>query len=125
MPIFALRKIEAVKGKQQFDELIIDGVPQLESYENSLQPIYKKNIQSIYYYMNHVANLQSLPKEKFKDITPEGEVDKEYEFKSGDLRVYAIKKLNGKVIVFCGHKNSQDQDIRRFRSIKKTFIASL
>ena len=125
MPIFTLRKISAVKGKQEFVELVIDGVGQLESYELSLQKNYQKNLESIFLYMNRVANLCGLPKEKFRDITPHAEIVREYEFKSGDLRVYAIKKLNGKIVVFCGHKSTQPKDEVRFRAIKKQYLESL
>ena len=37
MAKFDLRKLEAVKGKQEFSELVIDGVGQLELFSNTLQ----------------------------------------------------------------------------------------
>lgn len=37
-------------------------------------------------------------------------------------KIYAIKKENGKIIIFSGYKNRQKKDIRKFRSIKKRFL---
>ena len=36
MPIFALRKIEAIKGKQEFDKLVVDGKCPFDEFENSV-----------------------------------------------------------------------------------------
>ena len=58
------------------------------------------------------------------NITPHGEIVKEYEFKNGDLRVYAIKDFNGKIIILGGYKNTQQTDINRFRSLKAQYLAN-
>lgn len=75
--------------------------------------------------MDGVANLNSVSEEKFKDITPSGDKIKEYEFKSGDLRVYGIKIPNGKLIVLGGFKNQQNSDITKFRSLKIEYLQSI
>ena len=72
--------------------------------------------------MNEVANIRTLPNTKFKDITPRKENVKEYEFKEGNLRVYAIKKFGGKIIILGGYKNRQKQDLRKFRSLKEQYL---
>lgn len=72
--------------------------------------------------MNEVANIRTLPDTKFKDVTPEKEKVKEYEFKEGNLRVYAIKKFGGKIIVIGGYKNRQKKDFRTFRSLKEQYL---
>lgn len=79
----------------------------------------------LFSYMEFIANGKTLPYTKFKDITPKKEQEKEYEFKTKHLRVYAIKKKNGKIIIMGGYKNSQKKDISKFRSIKEEYIKSL
>lgn len=59
---------------------------------------------------------------KLRDITPEKESIKEYEFKTKNLRVYAIKTKDGKVIVLGGYKNRQKKDLKKFRSLKKRYL---
>lgn len=128
MPKFALKKIEAVDGKQQFFELIIDGVSQYEQFiaEISDNPQYMSEVRTILTYMNLVAELKVfLPKTKFRDITPGDSKIKEYEFKSEHLRVYAFHlEMKGKIVAYWGYKNSQTKDIGKFRSIKKSFAES-
>lgn len=126
MSKFALEKIESVKGKQVFYDLTIDGVGQFSSFSNEVEEIYKSELLTINARMDLVSNLQRLPKEKFRDITPKKESVKEYEFKTKHLRVYAIHIENtGKVIVLGGFKNSQKKDIPSFRSLKSQFLKSL
>ncbi len=122
---FAVQKIDIIKGKVVFNKLIVDGVSLLDEFENSLEEQYESEMQSIYLYMEEVANLRSLPKSKFRELKDvKGDV-KEYEFKSKHLRVYAIKQSNCKLIVMCGYKNTQDRDIIKFRSLKTRYISSL
>lgn len=128
MAIFELRKIEAVQGKQEFDELVIDGVGQLEIFEEILrndQARYVSELRTLISYMQYVADGKSLAQNKFKDVTPNGEQVKEYEFKSKHLRVYAIKKRNGKIIVLAGFKTTQKADFKRFRSLKEQYLNTL
>jgi len=128
MPTFVLRKIKTVLGKQEFFELFIDNESQFEKYfeEVKTNPQYYSEFKTILSYMNLVAELRMIPKEKFKDITPEKENVKEYEFKSKHLRVYVFHlEKTGKIVVWGGFKNSQQDDIDKFRSIKKRFLNSL
>jgi hypothetical protein len=75
--------------------------------------------------MNRDANMQSLGDTKFRDVTPDGELVKEYEIKYQDLRAFAIKVPNGKLVLLGGYKNNQKSDFSRFRSIKKHYLESL
>ena len=128
MPIFALKKVEAVQAKQELDELVIDGEGQLALFEQEIKQKhdrYLTELQMILFYIEYAANGQSLGETKFRDITPVGESVKEYEFKSKHLRVYAIKKPNGKIIVLGGLKTTQKADFRRFRSLKAQYLNSL
>lgn len=126
MTKFALRKIQAIEGKQTFYELLIEGRSQFEDFFEKIKnnPQLISEVKSILSYMQYVSDLKSfLPKEKFRDITPEVDKIKEYEFKSKHLRVYAFhSERKGKIVVFWGFKTNQVRDIKTFRSIKKTFL---
>ncbi|MBQ5997002.1 MAG: hypothetical protein IJL64_03940 [Bacteroidales bacterium] len=124
MPNFALRKIDAVRGIQSFEKLIVDGVAPFDTFEN-LETKYRRILQKIYFYMNEVANNKTLPITKFKDVTPKKGAVKEYEFKDGDLRVYGISKFGGKIIILGGYKNQQKKDYRTFRSLKELYLKQI
>ena len=149
MSKFALKTIEAVCGNQVFKQLVVlknnvnaDKIQneinikeakneevniegQLDIYENKMEAKYERSLNSIYTIMNMVANLRGLADTQFRDITPSKEIIKEYEFKSGDLRVYAIKALNGKIIILGGYKNEQDKNIVEFRALKRMYLQSI
>ncbi len=126
MPIFTVRKVAAVQAKQALDELEIDGAGQLAEFERTLQDKqFLSEFRTLLTYMEYVSNGNSLPDTKFKDVTPTGERIKEYEFKSKHLRLYAIKKENGKLIILGGFKTTQKADFRRFRSLKQQYLDSL
>lgn len=123
MPKFALRRIQAINGRQQeFDELTIDEVGQLDFFSQQLEEQYESELDALFQYMQYVADGGTLPKNKFKDVTPRKEKVKEYEFKSKHLRVYAIKKENGKIVILGGYKNTQEEDFKKFRSLKKQYL---
>lgn len=119
---FAIQKIEAINAKQDFDKLIVDGKSLLDEFEESLEEKYKCEMNSIYYYMEEIANCRSLPISKFRELKGGKGSIKEYEFKSKHLRVYAIKQSGGKLVVMCGYKNSQKKDISKFRELKKEYL---
>lgn len=122
---FELRKIEAIKGKQQFFDLIVDGKGQFDAFCQQIKRDgrYQSELLSMMAFMDWVAQLKMLPLTKFRDITPKNEKAKEYEFKSKHLRVYAFHlETSGKIVVLGGFKNTQPEDIRKFRMIKKRFL---
>ncbi|MBQ0093195.1 MAG: hypothetical protein KBS36_00970 [Bacteroidales bacterium] len=123
MSKFALQSIEAVQGKQTFEKLLVNGVAPFDTFEQELEGQDKRSLEKIYFYMNEVANNRTLPSTKFKDVTPEKEKIKEYEFKDGDLRVYCISKFKGKIIIMGGYKNRQKKDYRTFRSLKEQYLS--
>ena len=126
MSKFALEKIKAIKGKQTFYDLKVNEVGQFESFSNELEEEYKSELVTLNARMDLVANLNRLPKEKFRDITPKKQTVKEYEFKTKHLRLYVIHiEKTGKVIVLGGYKNTQKSDISSFRSLKSQFLKSL
>ena len=124
MTKFALRKMSSIDGYQTFYKLCINDKCQFDEFEARLKNNgrLKNELAKIYAYMELIARGISLPTTKFKDITPKKQIVKEYEFKSRNLRVYAIKTSKGKIIVLCGYKNKQKKDIRTFRSLKRRYL---
>lgn len=135
MPTFAIKPIQAIRGQQQFKELVIlpDDIDvsqinieieigQLKIYEDSLETKYKSSFNRIISIMNQAANLQLLPKTQWREVTPAKERIKEYEVKVGDLRVYLIKIPNGQLVILGGYKNQQFSDFKKFRSLKKQYL---
>jgi putative component of toxin-antitoxin plasmid stabilization module len=120
---FGLVRVEAVKAKQhEFFELEIHGVKQLSIFEAELEAKYQGEFRAILTYMDYCSNGNLVPVAKMKDITPHKDPVKEFEFKSKHLRIYAIQQSCGKIVVFCGFKNTQPEDIRQFRSIKEQYL---
>jgi hypothetical protein len=138
MSKFVTKPIEAISGKQEFKQLVIlpddadisktdidKTTGQWDKYENGLEKKYQSSFNRIVSIMDGVANLQGFSDTQFKDVTPAGELVKEYEFKSGDLRAFAIKIPNGKLVVLGGYKNQQTADFKKFRSLKKQYLDSI
>jgi hypothetical protein len=129
MSTFAVEKIEAIKGKQTFYKLLVNGEAPIDDFEKNLESIYEMEMDSIYLYMEKVANLQSLPKSKFRElkgVTGKYNKYKEYEFKSKHLRIYAMHHPDsGKIVVMGGYKNNQERDIKSFRSMKQRYLDSI
>lgn len=122
---FALVGIQEVKGRIPFKKLVIDGVCQYDEFCKQLriEGNLDKQLIGILNNMNQVSNLNRLPKNKFRDITPKKETVKEYEFKKGDLRFYVIKE-DGHIVIIGGKKSTQKEDLNQFRSIKKRYLES-
>jgi len=126
MSKFALNKIKTIKGKQSFFDLEINGVGQFDSFSKEAAVQYESELLTLNARMDLVANLERLPKQKFRDITPAKEQVKEYEFKTKHLRLYVIHiEKTGKVVILGGYKNTQKKDFRGFRSLKKQYLNAL
>ena len=130
MPNFALRKIEAIKGKQEFNKLVIDGRCPFDEFVEGLEVQYRSEMAGIYHYMQDVADLKSVSDKKFhfydkKEKKKRIDGVREFEFKSKHLRVYGITKLNGKIIITGGTKAKQIIEQNEFRRLKDLYLASL
>jgi len=128
MSTFVLKKLEAVVGKQLFFELVVDDNSQFDDYCEAIKGNrqYYSELLKIFTLMNQVSQLNMLPQTKFKDITPNKESVKEYEFKSKHLRVYAFHmEKTGKIVAYGGYKNTQKDDIPKFRSYKSRYLKSI
>jgi putative component of toxin-antitoxin plasmid stabilization module len=126
MSKFALKEYNNVIGKIKFFKLIEDKICYWDDFCREIQKDANMEDQliTVISRMNDIANLRTLPKQKFKDITPNKETVKEYEIKTNDLRVYYIKDGSGNLVIVGGKKNSQPEDIKRFRAIKKAYLNS-
>ncbi len=108
MPNFSAQRVPAINCNQEFGQLVIDGAGQLDNFENDLNDTtYQSEFKTLLAYMEYLGNNGTLPKTKFRDVTPKGEKVKEFEFKSKHLRIYTIQKTNGKIIILGGYKNNQ------------------
>ena len=104
MRTFATQIIEAVKGKQIFEKLIVNGLCLLDEFEEEIKvnPQYTSEFKTILSYMDFVANGASLPNTKFREIKGDHIKIKRYEFKSKHLRIYAFNQSGGKIVVIGG-----------------------
>lgn len=125
METIELRRLEIICGKQSFEKLIVDGRDVLNDFELSLDNRYRTEMRTIYAWMQMVADLKPVPGTVYHPISDGKDGFREYEFKSKHLRVYAVARPNGKIIVMGGKKNRQKRDIERFREIKKQIIKYL
>ena len=122
---FALENIEAVKGKQRFDKLIVNDDCPFDRFEEELEDRYRSELYSIYAIMNEVANLRSVPYTKFHFYDDSKGLYREFEFKTKHLRVYGTTVSGGKVIITGGTKAKQKDDETKFRRLKNLYIESL
>jgi putative component of toxin-antitoxin plasmid stabilization module len=126
MSKFVLKEYNNVIGKIKFFKIIEDKICYWDDFCREIQKDANLEDQliTVISRMNDIANLRMLPKEKFRDITPKKQTIKEYEIKTKDLRVYFIKDELGNLVLIGGKKNSQPEDIKRFRAIKKAYLNS-
>lgn len=125
MYIFALQEIDEIRGKLKIFKLLIDDSCEYDEFEKIIETEgnLKSELKTIITRLHEIADLKSLPKTKFKDITPKNDLNKEYEIKTHHLRVYLFhEKITGRVIVCGGKKGTQKEDIKHFRKIKKEYF---
>ena len=126
MSIFALKEIKAVKGRQTFYKLVKGNKCQFDMFEEKmLKTSFAGEVGKIYAYMERIANGESMPAKKFKDITPKKSPVKEYEIKTKNLRVYLTKTEEGKIVIIGGKKKTQKSDLAKFRLLKEQYVQSI
>ena len=126
MRTFASEIIEAVKGKQIFEKLIVNNICLIDEFEKEIKDRgqYISEFNTLISHIDCFANGTTLPITKFREIKSNRTKVKHYEFKSKNLRVYAFNIPGGKMVVMGGYKNNQDADIRTFQSIVKEYIST-
>lgn len=125
MAQFSLKLIETIRGRQAFYKLKLDTgrCPLDEFCEKIEKTSFASELKTIFTYMDLIANNNTLPHTKFKDLTPKKDKYKEYEFKSKHLRIYVFHDAkSGKVVVCGGMKTEQKSDIKYFRNLKKQYF---
>lgn len=122
---FALRKLSQVKGRISFNVLEVDGKCQFLEFFAQIEEDgnLRKQLATVMARMDQIANMKLLPVQKFRDITPKKETVREFEIKAPDLRIYLIKE-EGHIVILGGKKNTQGDDIQKFRSIKQRYLQS-
>lgn len=72
MYTFALNEITEIKGKLKFFKLLVNGTCEYDEFEKEIinEGNLKKELTTIITRMHEIADLKSLPKNKFRDITP-------------------------------------------------------
>lgn len=125
MSNFTLANMDHVSGRIRFCKLIINGSCQFDEFcaEIERDGNLEKQLAGLFSRISQVADLKRLSVQKFRDITPAKETVKEFEIKTGDLRIYLIKE-DGHIVIIGGKKSTQQEDIRQFRSIKKRYLDS-
>lgn len=101
----------AVEGKYLFQEFAQDTGRSLRD---------KKNLASIFSYMDCLSPSTLLPKTKFRQIKGISRKDV-YEFKKGDIRVYVIMKKPSVFVVLGAYKGTQPKDIKRIDKLFADF----
>ncbi len=126
MYTFALKEITEIKGKLKIFKLLVNGKCEYDEFERDIEAEgnLKSELITIETRLHEIADLNSLPQTKYKDITPPKTINKEYEIKTHHLRVYLFQDKNtGRIIVCGGKKGSQNSDIKHFRKIKKEYLS--
>jgi len=124
---FALLKIPELVGQLCFYKLSVNGKCEFDLFEKEIQKDgnLKRELLKIQTRLQEIAEGKILPPNKFKDITPKGEMVKEYEVKSDHLRVYFFFESNTDRIIICGgKKTTQSKDIAHFQKIKKAYLSA-
>jgi len=125
---FALKEITEITGKLKIYKLLIDGVCSYDVFEKEIETEgnYLSELRTIVTRLYDIADCKTLPEQKYKDITPSKQNNKEYEIKTHHLRIYLFHdKKTGHIIVSGGKKGSQKGDIKHFRKIKNEYFKQI
>ncbi len=127
MSKFATIIVEEIKAREVVEQLLINGIGQLEVFENKLTgTTYMSEYRSLLAFIQHFAN-GGIPGRKVKYLRGVKDGVTEYEFiGSKHLRIYAIQQPGKKIILFGGIKKMPDSsdNIAAFRAIKREYLNS-
>lgn len=127
MPKFSLVVIDELSGVNLIQKLKIgDRCPFDEFCEEiKNEASYQDQLDTIQLYFSKLGNNEDIPAKKFQELKFRKKNDpvKDYELRTGDLRVYCIKGTNrNKIIILGGKKSNQKKDIKKLRLIKLEFL---
>lgn len=124
MPNFEIIRFELNCKRQSFYKLIKDGYCAYDDFIKSLDSRYESDIDRISTIMEEVGNGVRLPKTMFRPL-PKRHKDS-FEIKAGELRVYGMHvEKTGNIVIFCGNKDSQDEDLDALPKRIREFINHL
>lgn len=126
MPKFATNEYKAIKARELVEELYINDVGIIESFEKKLKgTTYMPEFESLIAFIQHFANGGN-PGKKIKFLK-NNDGSTEFEFISKHLRIYATQEPNKKILMFCGKKKAADShdNIEEFRRIKRKYLKSI
>lgn len=124
MTKFAFKQVEELNCFQDIVKLEVDGSCYFDQFQEEIyrsKSQYLSELGMVLQYIERDGNGQRVADKK-KDITPGKARVKEYEYRTKHLRVYAIRRKGGKIIILGGYKNKQKGDIRKCRQIKEQLI---
>ena len=121
MPKFELLKIDLDCKWYPFFKLVRNGKCEFDEFESSLESKHQSDIARIYTIMEQVGCKVNLPKTMFRTL--KNKHPTAFELKAGSLRVYGMHlDKTGKIIIFGGIKDSQNQDIDSLPKKIKEFL---
>lgn len=126
MPKFVFDKIKSLKSNQfKLFQLSIDGKRQLDLFEEELRGTdYEKEYRRLFTWFDYYSETGRLANGIIKELNVSSKDEiKEYEFRTTNLRIYAIKGDTGKIIILCGFKKNQKSDLKTFKSLKKQILS--
>jgi len=122
MPKFTFERIKALgPGQYKILQLEIDGIKQLDKFAKDLKGTsYEEEYLQLLTWLEYYTQSGDIGYNKIKELKKSNnDPIKEYEFRTTNLRFYAVKGETGKIIVLCGYKKDQTKDINSFRALKK------
>lgn len=125
MPNFELIRLDLDCKLYPFYKLVKNGRCELDDFEANLESNQLDDLERIYTIMEEVGSSPNLlPKTMFRPL--KNKHPDAFEVKSGNLRVYGMHlKKTGKIIVLCGNKGSQAEDLNTLPKRIKEFINHL
>ena len=122
MPKFTFERIKAIGiGQYKVLQLDIDGVKQFDKFIKELKGTdYEEEYQIFLGWLEHYTQTGEIGFNKLKELKKnKKDPIKEFEFRTTNLRMYAVQGDTGKIIILCGYKKDQVRDLSSFRSLKK------
>lgn len=102
-------------------QLAIDGINQLDEFEKELEGTsYLEEYRVLLTVLEHYVETGEMVLNKIKELKGVKNGDrKEFEFRTTNIRLYAVQGDTGKIIILCGFKKNWKKDIGSFRTLKK------
>ena len=122
MPKFTFEKIRAITaGQHKILQLQIDGKRQFDSFETELKGTdYEIEYAQLTSWLDYYCKTGIIANGRLKELQRnKKDPIKEFEFRTTNLRFYAIQGVTGKIIILCGYKKNQKEELKKFRALKK------